>query len=206
MIITSCPSGSSSCLLSIAYNQQLPLCTTQRGGEPVLEKCRDPEDLCVADEDFKFDLNISEGNDVSCFSLVVLIRPTLTIISLSKAFTSTLISSLIPTGTLITSSTSFKGVHPTSPQIGDFNIDGYPDLLILTSHSLGVRKVSLLESIPCGKECSAGLRKRGRRSFKKVTVGAEVLEKLRDVESCSWFDLDDDVGFTYSPYLRIDLA
>lgn len=62
LIVTACPSGDSSCQLIIAYNQQVPLCsTTGHSTEP----CRDPEALCVADESFSFDFSTDEANTVS---------------------------------------------------------------------------------------------------------------------------------------------
>lgn len=60
MVITSC-SSTGACDLSIAYNQQIPLCTS---AQSQTEPCRDPEALCVADKDFSFDFSSKEGNSV----------------------------------------------------------------------------------------------------------------------------------------------
>jgi integrin alpha FG-GAP repeat containing protein 1 len=62
MIVTSCNSQQD-CDLSIAYNVQVPLCSTspQRTAGP----CRDPEALCVADPDFAFNFSKSDDNSVS---------------------------------------------------------------------------------------------------------------------------------------------
>lgn len=74
LVFTTCSSVSSSsgigsgCSVNIAYNQQLPLCTSTatsglKGGD---RYCRQPDDLCTADPNFKFDLTDSASNDV-CF-------------------------------------------------------------------------------------------------------------------------------------------
>ncbi|GAA5874252.1 hypothetical protein JCM8547_007805 [Rhodosporidiobolus lusitaniae] len=169
MVITSCTS-SNDCSLSIAYNDQIPLCDSTLAPGQEQEKCRDPEDLCVADPDFKF--NLSTDNN-----------PSYTVIP---------ISSLLPSHTLLTTSTSFRGTIPTPPQIGDYNIDGYPDLLITTSHS-GSKTATILQSRPCEKgSCTDEEVKRGRRAFRVVTEGAEALGKIKDVESAVWVDMDDD--------------
>jgi integrin alpha FG-GAP repeat containing protein 1 len=61
MVITSCTS-STDCVLSIAYNDQIPLCdiTALAPGQQQ-EACRDPEALCVADPEFKFDLSTKDN-------------------------------------------------------------------------------------------------------------------------------------------------
>ncbi|GAA6006356.1 hypothetical protein JCM10207_000615 [Rhodosporidiobolus poonsookiae] len=169
MVLTSC-SSSHDCSLSIAYNDQMPLCDSTLAPGQEQEKCRDPEALCVADPDFKF--NLSTDNN-----------PSYTVIP---------ISSLLPGHTLVTSSTAFRGHLPTPPQIGDYNIDGYPDLLVLTSAG-SAKTATVLQSRPCEKgSCTDGETKRARRAFRVLSEGAEALAKLRDVESASWVDMDDD--------------
>jgi integrin alpha FG-GAP repeat containing protein 1 len=56
----------SDCYINLAYNQQLGLCKStaeseMKGGVRV---CRQPNDLCVADDNFKFDLRDTPENDV----------------------------------------------------------------------------------------------------------------------------------------------
>ena len=77
LVFVTCSSVSSStgigsdCMINIAYNQQLPLCsrtaaTTGGGGVKNGKRvCRPADDLCVADPDFKFDLSNRAGSDVS---------------------------------------------------------------------------------------------------------------------------------------------
>lgn len=72
LIITSCPTSSSSnddCKLSIAYNIQVPLCTSTSVKDLVRTgPCRDPENLCLADDEFKFNFSEDQENDVCSFS------------------------------------------------------------------------------------------------------------------------------------------
>ncbi|GAA5911057.1 FG-GAP repeat domain-containing protein [Sporobolomyces salmoneus] len=176
MILTVCPSSNNrDCSIQIAYNDQIPLCTSTSGPE---EDCRDIENLCVADPNFGFNLNDSEDNA-----------------SLSKFVVS---KDLIASHNLVTSSTSFRGFLPTPPQIGDYNIDGYPDLLLLVSpqaHS-SQRRVKLLQSRPCSPgKCTEAQIRTSRRRYEVVegdAKGVEEMEKFTDVESVSWVDLDDD--------------
>lgn len=97
--------------------------------------------------------------------------------------------------TLITTSDAFRGVLPTPPQIGDYNVDGYPDLLVLAAGGWGKRRVRVLESVPCSshtKECTRAHRERSRRAFTRVTKGVAPLDEVEDAESATWVDVDDD--------------
>jgi hypothetical protein len=78
MVFTTCSSVSSStgvgvdCSINIAYNKQLQLCasSTDSGIKKGQQTCRPPEQLCIADPKFSFDLTDSSDNDVShafCF-------------------------------------------------------------------------------------------------------------------------------------------
>ncbi|KAM0792309.1 hypothetical protein ACM66B_004996 [Microbotryomycetes sp. NB124-2] len=167
MVITSC-SRTGHCSLSIAYNQQMPLCTSSTAES---EKCRDPESLCVADPDFAFNFSLDESN---------------------SAFTNIPISQLLPGSSLATETTAFRGHFPTPPSIGDYNIDGYPDLLLVTSSNTR-REAQLLQSRPCDSaSCTKAEIALKRRAFRVVKDGAEALFKLQDVESAHWIDVDDD--------------
>lgn len=86
MIFTTCRSVSSNgvgsdCYVNIAYNQQLGLCTstTDSGIKNGIRVCRPPNDLCTADDEFKFDLRDSPDNEVRPHPLR-LVRLTCTLI------------------------------------------------------------------------------------------------------------------------------
>ncbi|GJN88667.1 hypothetical protein Rhopal_001633-T1 [Rhodotorula paludigena] len=173
MVITACPS-SHDCALHIAYNAQMPLCDSVSSTSPAA--CRDPEALCVADPSFTFDLSSSSSSS-------------------SRALMTTIpFSSLLPSHTLSLSSSSFRGAYPTPPQIGDFNIDGFPDLLVVAASRGGRdRQAFVLESRPCEKgSCTADEIREGRRAFRVLGEGTDALSAIKDVESAHWFDMDDD--------------
>ncbi|GAA5978759.1 hypothetical protein JCM10908_004473 [Rhodotorula pacifica] len=171
LVVTSCPkSNQHECLLTILYNNQIPLCDSTI---PASQPCRDPEALCTSDPDFAF--------------------------TLREEATATKIEDLTDGRRLVVRSTGgFRGEYPLAAQVGDFNIDGYPDLLIVTSdphHSKRDKRAQILESVACGKGvagCTEEDVKKKRRAFRLVESGAEALEKITDVESASWVDLDDD--------------
>lgn len=91
---------------------------------------------------------------------------------------------------------AFRGSLPNPIRIGDYNKDGYPDLLVVTSASTSAQQgvVSLLESVPCTtKECSKAVTSASRRSFSRVDgPTAEALNKITDAKSAMWIDLDED--------------
>lgn len=79
MVFATCSRVSSSngvgsgCMLNIAYNKQLPVCSSTTA--PSVNKqgkriCRSPTDLCIADPEFHYNLSTSPDNDVRAFSLV----------------------------------------------------------------------------------------------------------------------------------------
>lgn len=116
------------------------------------------------------------------------------------------ISDLVPGASLVTTSSAFKGSLPVAPSIGDYNIDGYPDLLLLTS-SGSSRNVNLFESRPCAAtSCTAGEVAKGRRAFQRVVLGAEVLSTINDVETAHWLDIDDDVSHLLRFRSTLDLS
>jgi integrin alpha FG-GAP repeat containing protein 1 len=89
-----------------------------------------------------------------------------------------------------TSDSSFRGKLPIPIHVGDYNLDGYPDLLVTTSE-----RVLLLQSILCDTTlCSSSAQKAGRRSFSVVSTGAEVLNKISNPSQAAFFDIDEDVS------------
>ena len=72
MVFPTCSSVSSDgvgedCYINIAYNQQLGLCSSTSDSDikQGIRTCRTPEDLCIADPNFKFDFSIEQKEDVS---------------------------------------------------------------------------------------------------------------------------------------------
>lgn len=97
---------------------------------------------------------------------------------------------------------------PLPIRVGDYNIDGYPDLLLLFYNitaappgPFGGRKsgtqVKILENVACStsgggvRGCERGHQRGLRLGFGK---GWEALDGIWDATGASWMDLDDDVG------------
>jgi integrin alpha FG-GAP repeat containing protein 1 len=197
----------SDCSINIAYNRQVPICsglnseTTNNGAaEQGKLSCRGWGELCVSDPDFSF--SFDQGDDVS------LPEEWIAALLTDQAFVT------IPFSTLFSSTDSEPGILLHAPgdsaiplpiRPGDYNVDGFPDLLITISnssarHSSGVfggsagTQVRVIENIACRKGI-AGCEGNQKRGFRvKRGKGWEVLDHLTDVTGASWIDLDDDVG------------
>jgi integrin alpha FG-GAP repeat containing protein 1 len=91
--------------------------------------------------------------------------------------------------------TTFNPPLPVSIKLGDANLDGFPDFLIITGSGQDYIP-SLVYSVPCtvgvvgcGKDGS------GRRGWKVATQGVESLQAVTDARSLSFLDMDEDVSF-----------
>ncbi|KAH8923939.1 hypothetical protein BT69DRAFT_119975 [Atractiella rhizophila] len=184
MIITACPSGTEvgGCQLITSHNVQIPLCSSTSSSPTT--KCRDLSNLCVPDPDFNFDFS-----------------PT------SKTTIAYSIPSILPQRPHLIHSAAPNTFYPSSNdlpihiKLGDFNLDGFPDLLILTARTEdgarnGLGSVTILENRECGHgvECGrTGEGKKGKRGWAPVK-GTEVkpLEEREDVRGMGWVDLDED--------------
>jgi integrin alpha FG-GAP repeat containing protein 1 len=78
--------------------------------------------------------------------------------------------------------------------LGDPNIDGFPDLLIITGSGKD-RIPSLVYSVPCTVGV-AGCAKGGseKRGWKVATQGVETLQAVKDARSLSFLDMGEDVS------------
>ena len=126
MLFTTCDSVSSStgigsgCAINIAYNKQLPLCASAttpsiKNGRRV---CRQPQELCVADPDFRF--NLHEGAD-------------------NAEFVRTPVADIFPgqSPALLVLDTSVSPAVPLPIKLGDANHDGFPDMLAVVASDTG---------------------------------------------------------------------
>ena len=165
------------CFINIAYNQQLGLCssTTKSGTDGGPRLCRRPEDLCIADPGFKFDLTDSPKN---------------------KAFVRFPVSSILPSTSLLLYDTSFTPPLPIPLKLGDADLDGFPDMLAISvqEHDHTPR---LLYSVPCTSGLAGCSTSGAGRSWKLATGGAEILDNIKDARSLSFLDMDEDVRVTH---------
>ncbi len=148
------------CEINVVYNEQLPLCASAdvTGGE--VQGCRSPENLCVRDARFRFDL----GKTVR-FKVSDLVG-----------------------GDLLVLDTTVSPAIPVPIKLGDANLDGFPDLLFVTSGT-----PRLVYSVPCGKGvagCSAqGF---GKRGWELEMGGADVMDVISDARGVAFVDMDED--------------
>ncbi|KAF8590510.1 hypothetical protein K439DRAFT_1381934 [Ramaria rubella] len=188
MIFPTCTSVDSStgvgkgCMINIAYNKQLPLCTTATDSE-ARRNCRSPENLCTRDPNFQFDLTDSPNNDA-------FVRIDLTSIFPSSPY-------------LLMTDTTHIPPLPLSIRVGDLSLDGFPDLIPIVASAphggiLGVgasvdRTPRLLTSVPCARGLpGCGPNGQGRRGFKLTNSGAEALQHIVDARGVTVLDLDED--------------
>ncbi|EMD34350.1 hypothetical protein CERSUDRAFT_117229 [Gelatoporia subvermispora B] len=188
MLFTTCSSVSSStgigsnCAINIAYNKQLPLCssTTSSGVQNGKRVCRPPQELCTADPDFTFNLTPSSDNDA------------FVTIPVSDIFPQTSSSS----SSLLVLDTSFSPPLPIPIKLGDANQDGFPDILAILATGSGSQMSltpALALSVSCGKNvagCAAS--GSGRRGWNVVKKGADPLKGIQDARSIAFLDVDED--------------
>lgn len=109
------------------------------------------------------------------------------------------VDSLFPGQNLVTrhSSSHFSGQAPLALQVGDYNLDGFPDLLFLTSPRsflpTSQSTPRLLESRPCDlASCGATEVAAKRRAFRPVQSGGGALEVIKDARSAFFMDIAED--------------
>lgn len=175
------------CHINIGYNRQVPLCSLEKEGlfgawrhgrgseRDAARRCRDPQHLCDADDQFELNLDVSPGN------------PLLARIHVRDA-----------TGDpkLLLRDDAAPQTQPVAVRLGDYNMDGYPDAVVLTvperARPLETR-VHLLESVACtagAPGCAAGDEAALRRALRRVPH--TVLDTYKQVRGVSFVDIDED--------------
>lgn len=104
-------------------------------------------------------------------------------------------SSLVnsPSSSLLVLDTTFSPSLPLPVRLGDTNLDGFPDLLVIAA-TADRHTPKLLISEPCTKGlagCDAN--GQGRRGFRLLQKGAETLEAVYDARGVTYIDMDEDV-------------
>ncbi|KAF9551253.1 hypothetical protein CPC08DRAFT_316251 [Agrocybe pediades] len=164
----------SNCYINIAYNHQLGLCSlsTDSGLRKGQRVCRRPEDLCIADPNFKYNLTDSPDN---------------------PDFVKFPVKSLFPSSpSLLVLDTTYSPPLPISLKLGDANLDGFPDILAITVSGRD-HTPNLVYSIPCAAGtvgCPNGAS--DRRGWSLANKGVETLQTITDARSVSFLDMDED--------------
>ncbi|KAI8983819.1 hypothetical protein BDB01DRAFT_790233 [Pilobolus umbonatus] len=156
----------SKCSIHIVYNQQIGLCSKSQESQDGTV-CRRARDLCVADRDFRFDFKKPSTKNYVIYDIHTQLREKETLRMMDD---------------------SFRGKLPVGLHIGDYNMDGYPDILLTTTE-----RVILLQSIMCHSDaCASAAMEAEKRTFTMVTTGADILSELPNPTQAVFFDIDED--------------
>ncbi|KAG0235124.1 hypothetical protein BGW42_005774 [Actinomortierella wolfii] len=172
MVIPACTREG--CSIYINYNQQMPLCTSKDQKD-----CRSVLSLCVGDPNYNFAVDAEHSLETGGYVRFPL-------------------NDVLPRGQrLLLTDPNFRGKLPVSVHVGDYNLDSYPDLLIVSAEGDGrgnaVSQATLLQSVLCTPEtCLPGEVAARRRTFVKVVDGADALNSVQDVRAAAFLDLDED--------------
>jgi hypothetical protein len=92
----------------------------------------------------------------------------------------------------------FQGMKPLSVQLGDFNRDGFQDLVIVIKKEER-SVVRVLKSVACSaRTCKQQDVEAGRRTFEHDSSWDALLNRLpQQIGGVSWIDVDEDVLFSY---------
>ncbi|WFD04112.1 hypothetical protein MOBT1_002815 [Malassezia obtusa] len=183
VVFSTCERGR--CAVHIAYNEQMPLCSegapwrtpADGGADGAPPTCRDPLQLCVADDAFRLNLTVAADN---------------------ARLQSYDVEALTGDAQLVQRDELAPHVLPVPIRLGDTNLDGYPDMLLLTvprGARPGETRVRLLESHACTRRstapgCNGAPRAARRRTF--ALVRPTVLDAYTYVRSAAFVDLDED--------------
>ncbi|KAI9473399.1 MAG: hypothetical protein EXX96DRAFT_528016 [Benjaminiella poitrasii] len=155
------------CTIHVVYNQQIGLCRNENESSEN-KTCRRAQNLCVADPNFKFDFSKKNTENYVVFDLDGIV--------------------LGAEETILISDSDFRGKLPVPVHVGDYNLDGFPDLLVTTTD-----RVILLQSVVCDSQlCTSGAKALNRRSFSVVSTGAEILNQITTPSQATFFDIDED--------------
>lgn len=158
------------CYLNIVYNKQRPLCKSS----PDFQKkndCRLPGNLCTKDPDFHFDFS-EDNND---------------------GFVRIDLGSFSPFNALLMSDITYNPPLPVAFRVGDLNLDGYPDVIVIGVSESGNRTPYILNSVQCSNNIAGcGSRAKGRRGFQVAMKGTEIMRHVVDARGVAVLDLDED--------------
>jgi integrin alpha FG-GAP repeat containing protein 1 len=113
-------------------------------------------------------------------------------------------SSSDPTPSLLVFDTTFNPPLPVPVRLGDSDLDGFPDALLVLVGGRGAQKTrtpKLVENVPCDAGvagCGGREGQDGARGWKAVRKGVDAFERITDARGVSFLDMDEDVSFASS--------
>ena len=160
------------CHINVWYNDQIPLCVDRRSFEALLhpsllhtDHCRNPSDLCVADNDFTLN-----GTSNMSISVDTLTNNQATLKMLDK------------------SSSAKSHSQPLLLRLGDFNLDGFSDILAVMRFTDGSDRGVVIENVPSSNHTRSLEMQGGSSDDGKFAA----LNNIHDARVVSWLDIDDD--------------
>ncbi|KAG8716700.1 hypothetical protein FRC09_015339, partial [Ceratobasidium sp. 395] len=189
------------CEIHVAYNKQVPLCsgTGVGGGNG---KCRELGALCVKDDGFVFDLD-PNGDAYSVLRLADILPQQTSLLLADTSHTPPL---PLPLRLGDANSDGFPDILAVVVERAGvdrvpvllYNLPGKhgtsSSLMSAVRRSLGedVQGLLVVRNVTSGIETRAAVKGVGRRTFKPVKSGAEVLSEITDARGVAFLDLDED--------------
>lgn len=149
--------------IHIIYNVQKPICGDIFSSR---SNCRPSSELCTAD-DYQLGVasNVSSNHN----------------------------SVLVPTAHFQNRHFQWTTTSAVMIRSGDFNLDGFPDLLIPMVGADGSTIIELWENVPCTESlCGPEATSSNRRTFQQMTNGVNALSDVKGSYVAAFFDFDED--------------
>jgi len=150
--------------IEILFNVQVPMCTGVFAGSGA---CRSAQDLCTADAQYA----IENGN--------------------SSAGSASRV--VVPESAFSGGRFFWDEDHAITLRMGDYNLDGFPDLIFPIVQQAGTVVASLWVSVPCQVEtCGEAATNAMRRTYAQVTEGVDELTAVKDPYAATFVDFDEN--------------
>lgn len=110
-----------------------------------------------------------------------------------QAYVTIPVSSLVTPSSLLILDTTNTPSIPIAPSIGDANLDGFPDMLLIIN---GTPRLLISQSCTKGLPgCNSdGSGRRGwKEAGKGLSLNAKILQTITDARGASFVDIDEDV-------------
>ena len=171
--------------------------------------------MCVAYPNFKFDLS---GTDYEHVRMICFLENKIESLNVEQAYVHFPISDLLPPSrgsdrnpsSLLVFDTRSSPSVPVPLRIGDVNLDGFPDILLVTASPTSSRSYKrtprLLFAAPCahsgkshdngkgGRTAGCGEDGKGRVGWTVADRDVDALDDVSDTASVTFLDIDEDVS------------
>lgn len=153
--------------IRVVFNMQIPVCKHLWTDSST---CRDSTALCKVDNNYNFDsmTSLTSTGGSIVISGDMLGAPNRHLLVNSEFSTLTI-------------------------RAGDYNLDGYPDILIPFMDNNGNTEIELWQNVPCTVAlCGSDATDNGLRTFQVVSDGTDALTNIANATSATFFDFDEN--------------